>query len=115
MKTAVIVSYYNNPTYLRFCLDSLEDQTEPADEVIICDDGSDVIMSHPVMTSYKYHPRQPQGFAKGALLNRAIAETDADYLIFADQDCVYHWDWVKFHKTFAREGRYITGAPVGLL
>ncbi len=41
MKVSLIVSTYNSPLSLKKVLESLGNQTRPADEVIIADDGSD--------------------------------------------------------------------------
>jgi hyaluronan synthase len=43
LRTAVIIPCYNeDPAFLAAVLDSLRAQTHPADDVIVCDDGSDV-------------------------------------------------------------------------
>jgi glycosyltransferase involved in cell wall biosynthesis len=38
--TCVLINNYNNGPYLRACVESALDQTQPADEVIVYDDGS---------------------------------------------------------------------------
>jgi glycosyltransferase involved in cell wall biosynthesis len=36
----ILIDNYNNGPWLRACVDSALDQTRPADEVIVYDDGS---------------------------------------------------------------------------
>jgi len=38
--TSVLINNYNNGAYLKACVESALDQTQPADEVIVYDDGS---------------------------------------------------------------------------
>ena len=54
------------------------------------------------------------GFRKCRILNRAIAETVAEYLIFTDGDCVPHPDFVSGHLSLARPGYFVSGGCVRL-
>lgn len=40
LRTTVLINNYNNGTYLEACLDSVLQQSPPADEIIVFDDGS---------------------------------------------------------------------------
>src|SRR5690606_19804904 len=50
-----------------------------------------------------------RGFRKCTILNRAIAEASADYLVFSDGDCIPRWDFLATHVRLARRGRFLSG------
>ncbi len=54
------------------------------------------------------------GFRKCRILNRAIIETAADYLILTDGDCIPHPHFVAGHVELARPGHFISGGCVRL-
>jgi hypothetical protein len=54
------------------------------------------------------------GFRKCTILNRAIAETSAEYLIFSDGDCIPHPEFVAGHLALARPGYFVSGGCVRL-
>jgi hypothetical protein len=59
-----------------------------------------------------WHP--DDGFRKCTILNRAIASTDAEYLIFSDGDCVPRHDFVATHLELRETGRFLSGGAVWL-
>jgi len=73
-------------------------------ELIIADDGSppEVVREvQDLMATYALNIRhlwQPdEGFRKNRILNRAVLEAQAPYLIFVDGDCVPHREFVRGH------------------
>jgi cellulose synthase/poly-beta-1,6-N-acetylglucosamine synthase-like glycosyltransferase len=54
------------------------------------------------------------GFGKCAILNRAIAAAEADYLVFSDGDCIPRRDFLAQHVRLARPGRMLSGGTVRL-
>jgi len=92
----VIVTTYNNPVALHYALLGLEGQTFQDFTVCIADDGSGPETRQVVQTwidrfgstrmRHVWHP--DVGFAKNQILNKAIASSQAQYLVFLDGDCI---------------------------
>ena len=113
MKIGVIISTYNNPAWLEKTLCGYCAQTRPADEIIIADDGSTqetkaIIDGFRGLLPIKHVWHEDVGFTKNIILNRAIMATDAEYLIFTDQDCVPRYDFVATHELYARGGGFLS-------
>lgn len=86
MTIGVIISTYNNPRWLEKTLWGYACQTMPADEIIIADDGSTedtrlLVERFAETLPIKYVWHEDKGFRKTKILNRALAEAMADYLI----------------------------------
>ena len=95
MQQSVIISTYNQPTWLAKVLCGYLEQTFKDFELLIADDGSDsrtaeVIANFQQIADFPvkhiWHP--DEGFQKCAILNKATLAASADYLIFTDGDCV---------------------------
>lgn len=120
---SVIVSAYNNPAWLeKFfwgCLN--QDFARIPFDIIIADDGSREEMAElieryrkksPIGVTHLWQP--DEGFRKCRILNRAIVASQADYLIFTDQDCVPREDFLASHYDHAEEGCYLSGGYLKL-
>jgi glycosyltransferase involved in cell wall biosynthesis len=120
MYAAVIVSTYNSPRLLERALWGYVGQTFRNFELIVADDGSTeetrrVIERFAVEGMQVHHEWHPDdGFRKCTILNRAIAATDAEYLIFSDGDCIPRSDFVATHLALREPGRYLSGGAVRL-
>ena len=119
MKTAVIISTYNQPEWLRKTLYGYTCQADARFEVVIADDGSDeatraVVDAFRDRLSIKHVWHEDLGFRKTTILNKAICATDAEYLIFTDGDCVPRDDFVATHQHMACEGRYLSAGYLKL-
>lgn len=122
MKTELIIATYNKPAHLGVVLKSLLDQKVAPDVVCLADDGSgpetrqvfeafqaenaDLAMRH------VWHP--DKGFAKNEILNNCIASSDADLLIFIDDDCVMHPNFLARHIALADPGCFMSGSVIRL-
>lgn len=117
LRTAVIISTYNSPTWLEKVLWGYERQTDRNFEIIIADDGSgketkELIDSFrgnsDLKISHVWH--EDTGFRKTEILNKAIVSTDCEYLIFTDGDCIPRWDLIETHKNKSKKGHYLSAA-----
>lgn len=120
MKLDVILSAYNNPIVLSKVLDGYLLQTDLDFNLIIADDGSaDDILK--VCEAYKekglrmFHVwHEDLGFRRAEILNKAIALSEADYIVLSDSDCIPHKKFVADHKYYAEKNRMVIGRRIDL-
>src|SRR5690606_15180772 len=92
------------------------------DAIAIADDGSgpetaaviaDFAAAHPELrVRHVWH--EDRGFEKAAILNKAIASSTAEFLIFIDGDVMIHPDFIARHVTLARPDRFSSGSLIRL-
>ncbi len=122
MRTELIVSTYNSPRALTLCLTSVARQTVLPDCTCIADDGSGpetqatteaFAAAHPEMRlRHVWH--EDRGFEKAAILNKAIATSEAEFLIFIDGDVLIAPWFIARHLALARAGAFSTGSLIRL-
>jgi len=110
----VIISTYNNPKWLEKVLWGYLHQTIIPDEIVIADDGSKedtrlLIHSFKKKLPIKHVWHEDDGFQKSKILNKAIAQSTSDYLIFTDQDCIPRNDFVETHLKYSQSGYFLSG------
>lgn len=122
MTTALLISTYNWPEALELVLKSALVQSIHSTEIIIADDGSKedtklLIEQFRQKTNIPIHHiwQEDFGFRKSKILNKAIAQTTADYIIQVDGDCIMHENFVEDHLKAAQNGVYIYGSRVNIL
>lgn len=100
MKTAIAVALYNGQRFLIEQLDSLRCQTQPADQVVLCDDGSkdntpqmveDYIRQHGLSDSWTLHCN-PENLGYIRNFYKAISLCDAELVYLCDQDDIWEPD-----------------------
>ncbi|RYG00705.1 MAG: glycosyltransferase [Chitinophagaceae bacterium] len=120
-KIGVVITTYNSPLWLKNVLFGYEMQTKKDFTVLIADDGSgqptrDVIEFFKVRGTlnieHVWHP--DQGFQKCQILNKTIAQTHCDYLVFTDGDCVPEPNFMWLHTEHAEQGHFLSGGYVKL-
>jgi len=121
MKTALIVTTYNRPDALAAVLEGYCRQSDQDFELVVADDGSkedtaDLVRQFgrraPFRLTHVWH--EDRGFRAAAIRNRAVASSEADYIVFTDGDCVPSGHFVRVHKQLAEPG-YFLGANRVLL
>jgi len=122
MKTELIIATYNKPDHLRVVLNAIPAQLVLPDSICLADDGSgpvtkgvleDFAAAHPQLNiRHQWHP--DDGFDKNAILNRSIASSSADLLIFIDDDCVMHPDFIARHVALSAPDRFMAGSVIRL-
>lgn len=122
MKTALLISTYNWPDALDLVLKSIMRQSVKPDELLIADDGSReetklLIEEYQKkgIVSIKHFWQEDKGFRKSAILNKAVAQTNADYIIQVDGDCILHAKFVEDHINAREKNTYLYGARVNIL
>jgi len=114
--TTVIISTYNQPQWLEKVLWGFEQQTHTDFELVIADDGS-TIATKQLIQQFQDHSilsiihvwQEDQGFQKTKILNKAIAASQGDYLIFTDGDCIPRADFVATHVQHRKKGYFLSG------
>ncbi len=122
MRTELIVATYNSPRALILCLASVLRQTVRPGSICIADDGSGPETKAAVEAFAAAHPELPvrhvwhedRGFEKAAILNRAIATSSAEFLIFIDGDVLIDPSFIARHVELAARGRFATGSLIRL-
>lgn len=121
MKIELVVSTYQKPAYLALALASLNQQRCKPHSVCIADDGSDhrtakvvaaFAKTKTVPIRHVWH--EDSGFRKTRILNEAVRSSEADYVIFIDDDCLMHRGFVARHVQMAKRGQFLTGSVIRL-
>lgn len=122
MRTELILSTYNSVQPLILCLTSVAQQSVLPGSICIADDGSGpetkaaidaFAAAHPALTlRHVWH--EDRGFEKSAILNTAMATSEAEFLWFIDGDVLIHPDFLARHLEVARPGRFSTGSLIRL-
>ena len=121
MKTALIISTYNWPEALEVVMASLEAQSILPDQVLIADDGSTAETKNIIEKfcqrsncKVKHVWQEDAGFRKSAILNKTLANTNADYIIQIDGDCIMHRDFIKDHLNRKQSKTFLYGSRVNI-
>jgi len=91
-------------------------QTECDFEIIIADDGS-TSETKAILSSFTSKFKYPiihvwqkdEGFQKTKILNKAILNSNSNYLIFTDGDCIPRKDFVEMHLKYRENGFFLSG------
>ncbi|WP_353778310.1 glycosyltransferase [Winogradskyella sp. 3972H.M.0a.05] len=113
---SVVISTYNSPEWLKKVLYSYQFQTFADFEVVIADDGSNeetkqLIDKFTAQVDFpvKHVWHEDNGFQKTIILNKALVECDADYVLFTDGDCVARYDFLQTHIDHRAKGIFLSG------
>jgi glycosyltransferase involved in cell wall biosynthesis len=116
MRIAVIVTTYNRPDALAAVLDGYCAQDCRRFEVLVADDGSRGDTRSLVSEYARRAPfplrhvwQEDRGFRAGAVRNRALARTTAEYVVFTDGDCIPMPSFVRRHAELAEPGFFVAG------
>jgi glycosyltransferase involved in cell wall biosynthesis len=116
MKLALILNTCNQPDALSRVLWHVAAQTRKPDEVVLADDGStdetrNLFKGWGDLQAFpcRHAWQENKGFRRSRILNLAIAQTRADYLVFLDGDTVPHPRFIEDHHAMAREGAFVQG------
>lgn len=114
--TSVIISTYNQPSWLIFTLTGYEQQTYTDFEIVIADDGSTEETKRRIQTFQEQSNlkivhvwHEDKGFQKTTILNKSILAAKGQYLIFTDGDCIPRHDFVEKHMTLKKENCFLSG------
>lgn len=121
MTSELIVATYNSPRALSLCLASVARQARMPGSIAIADDGSGpetramveaFAAASPVPVRHVWH--EDDGFRKAAILNKAIASSEAEVLAFIDGDVMIHPCFIARHLELARPDAWASGSLIRL-
>jgi len=120
--SALLIATYNWPEALNLVLKSALGQTVLPDEILIADDGSREETKLIIEKYQKLSPvpirhfwQEDKGFRKSKILNKSVAETQSNYIIQIDGDCIMHPRFVEDHLKAAENNVYLYGSRVNIL
>ncbi len=122
IKVSVLFTTYNQPEWLWKTLLGFKHQTFRDFEIIIADDGSGP-ETKAVIEEFQSLDKTPpvhhlwhedQGFQKTVILNKALAASKGEYLIFTDGDCIPSSSFVQTHLDFRKNGHFLSGGAIRL-
>jgi glycosyltransferase involved in cell wall biosynthesis len=118
---SLIIAVYKNIPALDLILRGLEEQSFRDFEVIIAEDNEAAEMKNFIETAQKRHFftikhifQADNGFQKDKALNKAVAMSEADYIVFIDGDCILHKHFLKAHFENREDGLALFGRRVML-
>jgi GT2 family glycosyltransferase len=104
IKISLLIAFYNKASVLELVIASLKRQSFSLFEVIICDDGSTKVEMNLALNTlknsglkYQYLWQKDEGFKKNRILNQGVLKARGDYLVFIDQDCILHKNFLADH------------------
>lgn len=121
MKVSLLISTYNWPEALNLVLKSVTKQSQIPDEILIADDGSskatiDLIKFYEKNSklNIRHFWQEDKGFRKSAILNKALAKSNSEYIIQVDGDCILEKHFIKDHLSSAKKGLFLFGSRVNI-
>lgn len=117
----LIIAAYNRARVLDLVLASLERQTLGGFEVVVADDGSGpeikaLVEAWGLRTGRRARHvwQEDLGFRKTIVVNRAVALSSGEYLVFIDADCILHHRFMERHLLRRRCVSALSGRRVML-
>lgn len=114
----VLMAAYNDADVLALTLEGYLRQSSREFTLCIADDGSGPEVAQLVeryrarglVIRHVWH--EDRGFRKAQIVNRAIAGSEADYIVLTDSDCVPMRHFIADHRDWAQPGHMVAGRRV---
>lgn len=108
VKLSIVVPVYNRPDEIAELLESLVNQSEPCDQIVIVEDGSS-ISSEEVVSAYSDRLElcylQKPNSGPGDSRNYGMERASGDYYLILDSDCVLPEDYIANVRAYLRENK----------
>ncbi len=118
---ALSIAFYNNIKMLELTLAAIERQTFRNFQILICDDGSKkeiveqlhrLLERYPFPVTHLWH--EDLGFRKNRIMNWGIHHCNSDLMVYIDQDCMPHPEFMKEHFENRQEKTLLCGRRMDL-
>jgi glycosyltransferase involved in cell wall biosynthesis len=115
MRLSVVIPTYRGGQKLLDCLDTILDQSRPADELIVVDSSDD---DSPDLVRARFGDRvtllhQPERILPGDARNIGVGACTGDVVVFTDDDCLADRNWLaEIEKTYEAnpDAQWVGGA-----
>lgn len=118
IRVSIIVAVYKDIEGLGLIIEGLKNQTYKNFEVVIVEDNNSIEMKNYVSKienlDIKHTYQDDLGIRKTRSLNNGILESEGDYLIFIDGDCVPYSTFIESHVKLSEEGYIVSGRRCNL-
>ena len=115
-KMSVILTTYNAEDWLEKVMLGYKEQSFQEIELIVADDGSGPGTKKLIDRYRKILPfplvhvwQEDDGFQKTKILNKALVQTKADYIVISDGDCIPRKDFLHVHYKARRPKAFLSG------
>lgn len=114
LRVALLITTFNRSNALNLVLESVAAQTHLPDQVIICDDGSDIetgiVIDNWADKLTIIHTWQPNSnFRAARSRNIGALKSNTEYLVWIDGDCLVPPQFIENHLALARRGYLVSG------
>ena len=114
VKVALVITTFNRPTALHRVLKTVAMQTRLPDEVVVCDDGPNILTAAAIVhwatrLNIAHVWQTNSNFRAARVRNLGALKSNADYLIWIDGDCLVPPHFVKRHLELAEHGYLVSG------
>lgn len=116
---SLIITTYNNPSFLRLSVLSANNQTILPNEIIIADDGSTeetfqeiARLKQETQVPIVHVWQEDNGFQAGKIRNIAIVAAKSEYIVQVDGDIIMESHFIEDHLHFAAKGKLLQGSRV---
>lgn len=116
----VIMAAYNNVDVMRLVLDGYLQQEDQNYSLCVADDGSTSEVAELVEEyrckgiKIRHVWHEDKGFRRAKIINKSIASSCADYIVFTDNDCIPDRHFISDHKLWSERGCMVSGRRVDL-
>ncbi len=116
----VIMAAYNNVRDMQLVFEGYLRQTDKSFQLCIADDGSGpevktLVDLYSALGLNIRHIWQPDnGFRKTSIVNRAIASSEAEYIIFTDNDCIPSKYYIEDYRHYLCNDKVLIGRRVDM-
>jgi len=116
---SVLLPVYNNVRSCALVLRGYEMQSFTDFEIVIGEDGSggemrNFIDAYRAPFGVRTVWQEDEGFRKSRILNESVRNADAEYLVFADADCIPHRHFLRDHWDSREPGTVLCGRRVDM-
>jgi cellulose synthase/poly-beta-1,6-N-acetylglucosamine synthase-like glycosyltransferase len=113
---SIVIPTYNSGATIKDCLESIEKQTKPPEEIIIVD-GHSTDSTIDIAKQFKCRILFEEGGTRAAACNVGVPEAKGDYVVFIDADAIAKEDWLEnlisaFEEDHGREVVCTTGPNI---
>ena len=118
MRVSLITAFYKDIEALDLIVKSLKQQDYKDFELVVAEDNNAPETAEYISNisgiDVKHTTQEDLGIRKARSVNNAIINSNGDYLIFIDGDCIPYHNFISSHVKLAEQGKVLSGRRVNL-